>query len=125
MREIISNTSNLSHGTPQPEFPDRRKRLCANANIQYDENAETISVFRGETLLLVQNVKSDIRPYIHPIIAPDGIGVLTEFSPSHHKHQTGLYWGLKKVNGRDYFMNWKGDYWRKVSASVIADQDPR
>ena len=51
--------------------------------------------------------------------------MLTEFSPSHHKHQTGLYWGLKKVNGRDYFMNWKGDYWRKVSATVIADQGPK
>ncbi len=93
-------------------------------SIRYDENAETISVLRGETLLLVQNVKSDIRPYIHPIIAPDGIGVLTEFSPNHHKHQTGLYWGLKKVNGRDYFMNWKGDYWHKVSASIIADHGP-
>ena len=92
-----------------------------NLTVRYDKTAETISVFRGETLLLVQNVKPDIRPYIHPIKAPDGIGVLTEFSPSHHKHQTGLYWGLKKVNGRDYFMNWKGDYWRKVSASVIAD----
>ena len=93
--------------------------------IQYHEKAETISVFRGEALLLVQNVKSDIRPYIHPIIAPDGLGVLTELSPSHHKHQTGLYWGLKKVNGRDYFMNWKGDYWRKVSAAVIADHGPK
>ena len=92
--------------------------------IRYDEIAGTISVSRGETLLLVQNVKPDIRPYIHPIIAPDGIGVLTEFSPSHHKHQTGLYWGLKKVNGRDYFMNWKGEYWRKVSAGVIADHGP-
>ena len=92
--------------------------------IRHDENAETISVFRGEMLLLVQNVRSDVRPYIHPIIAPDGIGVLTEFSPSHHKHQTGLYWGLKKVNGRDYFMNWKGDYWRKVSATVVVGDGP-
>ena len=105
-------------------FPTGESDYAQTLTIRYDENAETISVFRGETLLLVQNVKSDIRPYIHPIIAPDGIGVLTEFSPSHHKHQTGLYWGLKKVNGRDYFMNWKGDYWRKVSASVIADHGP-
>ncbi len=101
-------------------FPTGESDFVQTLTIRHDENAETISVFRGETLLLVQNVKSDIRPYIHPIIAPDGIGVLTEFSPSHHKHQTGLYWGLKKVNGRDYFMNWKGDYWRKVSANVIS-----
>jgi hypothetical protein len=107
-----------------PNFRTGESDHAQTLTIQYDENAETISVFRGETLMLVQNVKSDIRPYIHPIIAPDGLGVLTEFSPSHHKHQTGLYWGLKKVNGRDYFMNWKGDYWRKVSARVIADQGP-
>lgn len=88
--------------------------------LHHDQNAETISVFRNESeLVLTQNAKSDIRPYIHPIIAPDGKGVLTEFSPAHHKHQTGLYWGLKKVNGRDYFMNWKGDYWRRVSATIV------
>ncbi len=87
--------------------------------LRYDQALESISVFRGDQLLLIQNVKSDTRPYIHPIIAPDGNGVLTEFSPAHHKHQTGLYWGLKKVNGRDYFMNWKGDYWRRVSANVL------
>ena len=105
-------------------FPTGESDFVQTLTIRHDENAETISVFRGETLLLVQNVKSDIRPYIHPIIAPDGIGVVTEFSPSHHKHQTGLYWGLKKVNGRDYFMNWKGDYWRRVSASVISGHGP-
>jgi len=88
--------------------------------VQYDSKTEAINVFReGTDLLLTQHVKTNIRPYIHPIIAPDGTGELTEFSPDHHKHQTGLYWGLKKVNGRDYFMNWKGDYWRKISARVI------
>ena len=87
---------------------------------QYDINSGTINIFRNETsVLLTHHVKADTRPYIHPIIAPDGNGTLTEFSPDHHKHQTGLYWGLKKVNGRDYFMNWKEDYWRKVSAEVI------
>jgi Methane oxygenase PmoA len=94
--------------------------------LRYDQSAETISVFRNDQqLLLTQNVKSDIRPYIHPIIAPDGNGVLTEFSPAHHKHQTGLYWGLKKVNGRDYFMNWKGDYWRRTTARVIEGKAPK
>ena len=91
--------------------------------LRHDQNTETISVFRknDNKLVLTQNVKTDIRPYIHPIIAPDGKGILTEFSPDHHKHQTGLYWGLKKVNGRDYFMNWKGDYWRRVSARAVRE----
>ena len=88
-------------------------------SVQYDEKSEAINVLRdGTDLLLTQHVKAGIRPYIHPIIAPDGNGTLTEFSPDHHKHQTGLYWGLKKVNGRDYFMNWKHDYWRKISSKV-------
>lgn len=87
---------------------------------QYDANSETINVLRnGTDLLLTQHIEPGIRPYIHPIIAPDGNGTLTEFSPGHHRHQTGLYWGLKKVNGRDYFMNWEEDYWHKVSAKVI------
>jgi hypothetical protein len=87
---------------------------------QLDEDSQTINIYRDSSNLLVtQHVKTDIRPYIHPIIAPDGNGTLTEFSPDHHRHQTGLYWGLKKVNGRDYFMNWKKDYWHKVSSRVI------
>lgn len=106
--------------------PPERKHKPQNLTLRHNQSAGTISVFRnGNELLLTQNVKSDIRPYIHPIIAPDGNGVLTEFSPAHHKHQTGLYWGLKKVNGRDYFMNWQGDYWRRISAGVIAANGPK
>ncbi|RPA68271.1 dehydrogenase [Cyclobacteriaceae bacterium YHN15] len=80
-----------------------------------------ISIVRnGESdPILVQNAKEDFRPYIHPIIAPDGKGVLTEFSPGHHKHQTGLYWGFTQVNGRDYFHNPQGDYWKKVALNVV------
>lgn len=94
-----------------------------NLILRHDPNTGTISVFRNEdpSPVLVQHAKPGIRPYIHPIIAPDGKGVLTEYSPAHHKHQTGLYWGLKQVNGRDYFMNWLGDYWRLVSANIIEE----
>lgn len=92
--------------------------------IEQDGKAGTISVFRsgGKEPILIQNAKEGFRPYIHPITAPDGKGVLTEFRPEHHLHQTGLYWGLKQVNGRDYFMNWEGDYWRLVSASVVEEE---
>jgi hypothetical protein len=84
--------------------------------VQNDEEG-TISVFRQGEIepLLIQNAKEDFRPYIHPMIAPDGKGILTEYSPGHHKHQTGLYWGLTRVNGRDYFHNPQGDYWKKVA----------
>lgn len=66
-----------------------------------------------------QMAKPDERPYLHPIMAPDGNGVLTEYRPAHHPHQTGIYWGLKRVNERDYFMQWNSDYWRGVSATVL------
>lgn len=81
----------------------------------------SISVFtsNGKQLVLRQVAKSNERPYIHPIYSSDGQTVVTEFRPSHHIHQTGLYWGLKRVNGRDYFMNGRGDYWKRVSMQVV------
>ena len=78
---------------------------AAPLRIVHDEAAGTIAVFRrgGQEPILTQNARVDFRPYIHPIAAPDGKGVLTEYSPEHHRHQTGLYWGFTRVNGRDYF----------------------
>lgn len=86
-----------------------------------DVATDTISVFRsGETVpILTQNARPDFRPYIHPIVAPDGRGVLTEYSPEHHPHQTGLYWGFTRVNGRDYFTHPEGTHWSRVSALVL------
>ena len=89
--------------------------------VQQDTATGTITVSReGESEPLVtQNAAPDHRPYLHPIMAPDGKGVLTEYSPGHHKHQTGLYWGFTRVNGRDYFHHPEGSYWKRVSADVL------
>lgn len=89
--------------------------------LEHDKQNGTISLLRTneERAILVQHAKAGTRPYIHPIVAPDGKGEVTEFSPPHHKHQTGLYWGLKELNGRDYFMNWKADYWQYRSSEVL------
>ena len=86
-----------------------------------DESSDKIIVTReGESEPIVtQNARSDFRPYLHPIVSPDGKGILTEYSPGHHKHQTGLYWGFTRVNGRDYFHHPEGDYWRRVSAEIL------
>ena len=101
-----------------------QQQASALLTIRHNTEHGTISVYRsGEAIaLLTQHAEKGTRPYIHPVIAPDGKGALTEFSPAHHKHQTGIYWGLKEVNGRDYFMNWKEDYWRFESASVIEEK---
>ena len=34
--------------------------------------------------LLVQNARPDDRAFIHPLLAPDGDGSLTENEPPHH-----------------------------------------
>src|SRR5687768_14658634 len=88
-------------------------RISDTLILRHAEGNGTISVYRegSKKPILVQHAKPDFRPFIHPIVAPDGKGTLTENSPGHHKHQTGLYWGFTKVNGRDYFHNPGADYW--------------
>lgn len=73
---------------------------------------------QSREMVLTHISKPDNRPYIHPVMAPDGKGVFTEYRPSHHRHQTGLYWGLKRVNERDFFMGWNENYYRKVSTVI-------
>ncbi|MES2454528.1 MAG: PVC-type heme-binding CxxCH protein [Bacteroidota bacterium] len=86
-----------------------------------DEKSGTITILRtdNKSTVLIQNAGENFRPYIHPIAAPDGKGVLTEFSPAHHKHQTGLYWGLTNVNGRNYFENPGTGFWKRVAVRIL------
>ena len=92
--------------------------LFADANLQIDvQKSGGIAIKRPdvEQPLLVFNAPADGRPYLHPLLAPDGKGLLTEYSPGHHKHQTGIYVGYLKVNGRDYFHNRGADYFRRTA----------
>lgn len=68
--------------------------------------------------------KADVRPYVHPIVAPDGRGELTEFSPGHHRHQTGLFWGFTNLNGRDYFHHPGDGHYARRSSKVLAASGP-
>ena len=97
---------------------------AANLTLRQDATAHTLSVYRDQVPqpILTQNARPDFRPYLHPIVSPDGKSVLSEFSPDHHPHQTGLYWGLSRVNGRDYTQNPAGGYWRRVSSAVLVPQ---
>lgn len=90
---------------------------------EQDADKGTISIYRPDSdePVVTQNALPDFRPYIHPIVAPDGQGVLTEYSPGHHKHQTGLYWGFTRVNGRDFFHNPTDGYWKRISAEIKQD----
>ncbi len=99
----------------------------------------------GEHALVTQNAQSDHRPYLHPILAPNSTAELTQYSPGHHKHQTGLYWGFTRVNGtgideeglrewfykkdkpadiqrqigRDFFHHPQDGYWERLSVDVL------
>ncbi|MEC9092046.1 MAG: PmoA family protein [Planctomycetota bacterium] len=94
--------------------------------LRFNQEKNAIHVFQKNNSkpLLTQNAKVDFRPYLHPIVAPDGKGVLTQYSPGHHKHQTGLYWGFTRVNGRDYFHHPKSDYWKRVSLNILKKESP-
>ncbi|QGH36199.1 hypothetical protein GI584_20060 [Gracilibacillus salitolerans] len=61
---------------------------------------QIISVYRhNESVpIITQHAKTDKRPYIHPIVSPDGVGILTEDAPSHHPWQHGLYCGFNNIN---------------------------
>ncbi len=106
--------------TPEAQRPPSKSGL----HIEQDEHCRVIQVYRdgGHAPILVENAYEDTRPYIYPLVAPDGKGLLTEFRPWHHPHQMGIFWGLKYINGRDYFMKWQGDYYRRVSAAVVQAQ---
>ncbi|HEX6069844.1 MAG TPA: DUF6807 family protein, partial [Longimicrobiaceae bacterium] len=89
--------------------------------LRLDERTGTLTVHRQgeERALLTQNARPGFRPYLHPIETPDGRGAFTEFSPGHHRHQTGLYWGFTRLNGRDYFHNPDSTHWRRVSIDAV------
>ena len=118
-------------------------------NAFYAEHKDSqIAVLRegSSDPIVTQVAGSDHRPYLHPIAAPDGVGELTEYSPGHHPHQTGLYWGFTRVNGtantdpdllkewfynkdkpaaiqrqtgRDFFHNPGAGFWQRVAAEVL------
>ncbi len=92
--------------------------------VQQDKAEGQIAVHRtgDNEAILMHHAREGFRPYIHPIVAPDGKGVLTEYMPEHHKHQTGLYWGFTVMNDRDYFRNFGASHWQYVSSNVLTAQ---
>ena len=123
---LLFGLVNFGWTPPNPAPTEPKRNPPTELRLVQNERANTISVLRaGDSQpILIQNAKPNFRPYLHPIMAPDGKGVLTEYSPGHHKHQTGLYWGFTRVNGRDYFHHPDSAYWRRVSAKIIEPAGP-
>ena len=78
--------------------------------LRVDFDARRIAISRASSgdPLLVQQAPENGRPFIHPLRAPDGIGILTEDAPGHHPWQHGLYVGLNKVNGYGFWLEGLG-----------------
>jgi hypothetical protein len=76
-----------------------KKEKALNFHIERTDTEIKVFSDGSTSAIVTQNAKPDFRPYIHPILAPGTETELTEFSPGHHKHQTGLFWGFTRVNG--------------------------
>ena len=131
---------------------NKKKELASNTDekeqlFRLEQSQDKIHVFYedGNTPIVSQNAKEGMRPYIHPLLAPGSDISLSQYSPDHHKHQTGLYWGLTRVNGsgateeelkkwfydqdkpkdirekigRDFFHHFDQDYWQKIASTVL------
>lgn len=121
----------------------QQQNIAPRLNIEKSEAG--FDLLTNNQKLLSQVAKADFRPYLHPIMAPDGNGALTQYSPGHHKHQTGLYWGFTRINGakanpdsllrffynpkktaeqqalvgRDFFHHPGAGYWKKLDAQIL------
>jgi hypothetical protein len=100
--------------------------VYADANVRVEElKSGGIAIFRpgGKDAMFEFRAPEDGRPYVHPMYAPDGSNIVTEMSPYHHKHQTGIYVGFLKVNGRDYFHNRGADHFRRQDFKFKNDSE--
>ena len=138
----------LACNTPQNSSSEGGENAALQFVLKKDQ--DRIQVFQAgkSKSLVTQNALPDHRPYLHPIIAPNSGVELTQYSPGHHKHQTGLYWGFTRVNGtgatpgileewfyrkdkpdhiqqqigRDFFHHPADGYWKKVRANILIDE---
>lgn len=58
-----------------------------------------------DSVVLQQNARKGLRPYIHPLRGPDGRTCLTEDSPYHHPWQHGITTGFHGVNDCDFWFD--------------------
>ena len=54
-------------------------------------------------VVLQQNARPGLRPYIHQLRSPNGQGVMTEDMPYHHPWQHGIETGFHGVNGCEFW----------------------
>ena len=129
----------------QSKGDDSGNKMASVFRVVQTSNEILITEKDDSSAIVTQVVRPDFRPYIHPILAPRSEVSLTQMSPGHHQHQTGLFWGFTRVNGtgaseeelnewfydpekpdiiqqkigRDFFHHPDSNHWKKVSAEVM------
>jgi len=100
--------------------------MCCETVIQnmlsFNEKPGQLSILSSEngSPLVVQNAASTARPYLHPMLAPDGVGVATQDAPLTHPWQHGLYFGLNKVNGVGFWTEGLREKSRMMDGKVVS-----
>jgi hypothetical protein len=91
----------------------------------FEDRGDSLAVYRegNDVPLVIQRNEAGARPCLHPLMAPDLDGVLTEFMPDHHHHQTGVFFGLPEVNGRSYFHTTRQGFFERVGHFMLKNRN--
>jgi len=75
----------------------------SHRNMRVENNCLFLDDSDSGSVVLQHNARPGMRPYIHPLRAPNGKTCLTEDSPWHHPWQHGITTGFHGVNGCDFW----------------------
>ncbi len=98
-------------GPVSPQLLSAKQTAPRGLSVRHRPGTNTISVLRSGSRIpiLTEHAAAGARPYIHPLVSPDGTVVTGK---------EGLFWAFTDLNRRDYFHNSGNGYWRRVSVNV-------
>lgn len=73
--------------------------------------------------LITVNLDPALRPYLHPVKDPSGKVTLTQDKPDDHPWQHGIFTGLHKVNGLDFWSEKQGKIRTVRVLNISQEQD--
>ena len=84
----------------------------ARAELSWQRTPDALALQDGARVIWqLSHTPAEGKPYLHPVIAPDGT-VLTELRPTDHPWHRGIWWSWKFIDGLNY---WEED--RKTGKS--------
>jgi putative heme-binding domain-containing protein len=132
----VSEMSVMPEGLEQMPDEDFRNMIWYLLNPPEDNKA--ILVYPGEKRLVVKArvpgrseyadlvtyvADPALRPYLHPVKDPSGTIALTQDKPDDHPWQHGMFTGLHKVNGVDFWSEKEGQQRFRRFQDIAQEQD--